>query len=64
MWDFGDDPHNTHQVEQHNEIEDDLQYDSPILNAIIEKECTLDDSRVPPIAEKNSKRKFDRGAWF
>ena len=55
MRDFGDKPQNTDRVEQHKEMEDDLQYDSPFLNAIIEKECTLDDLRVHPIAEKTIK---------
>ena len=50
--DFGDKPQNTDQVEQHKAMEDNLQYNSPFLNAIIEKECTLDDLRVHPIAEK------------
>ena len=52
LQDFGNEPQNTDQVEQHKEMEDDLQYDSPFLNAIIEKECTLDDLRVHPIDEK------------
>ena len=37
LHDFGDEPQNTDQVEQQRN-RDDLQYDSPFLNAIIEKE--------------------------
>ena len=50
--DFADETQNTEQFQQLNETEEDLQYDSPFLNAIIEKECILDDLRVIPIAEK------------